>query len=461
VNTPLTEQIRAYFNDVDRQQGAVDVGALRRGVEEGEVITVEVSQVDEPLADAPISSHRWPLVIAAAAVVILVVVGALVVSWVRDTQENERAAAPPVANGLIAFGGESDANPETSDIYVAAPDGTGLRPLTSTPELIEYAPAWSPDGSRLAFVRNHDHISSTPCLNGCQLVVIDPATGVETFSADIPPPPRPGFDTWTPWSLAWSPDGREIAVQSVACGEGGCGTSVSDPSAATPAEACAPSGCGGTNSVFADLETGTFTTFTPPYRATWSPDGEWLTLTQDPIVPGPSMLLVPADLIGTGDIVDVAQLPQIRELPERPGDLEWGSADWTPDGSALLVSDGTQIDVVTIADGERRSLIEDGSDPVVSPDGTQIAYQRGDGDLHEIWVAAADGSNPRLVTASLTQPAWSPDGTLLLAEDYQGEFTVRPDGTDRTTLGIRDHAPKFPMWPGSGIDWQPARAHEQ
>jgi TolB protein len=100
----------------------------------------------------------------------------------------------------------------------------------------------------------------------------------------------------------------------------------------------------------------------------------------------------------------------------------------------------------------------------VSPDGTQIAYKRGDGDLNEIWVAAADGSNPRRVTVSLTDPAWSPDGSLLLAEDYQGEFTVRPDGTDRTTLGIRDHTRKLPIplvFAGSGIDWQPAGAHER
>jgi Tol biopolymer transport system component len=128
-----------------------------------------------------------------------------------------------------------------------------------------------------------------------------------------------------------------------------------------------------------------------------------------------------------------------------------------PDGSALLVSEETQIDVVTIADGERRTLIRDGSDPSVSPDATQIAYQRGDHpDLKEVWVAAADGSNPRRVTVSLTGPTWSPDGSLLLAEDYLGEFTVRPDGTDRTTLGIRDHTPKFTIWPGSVIDWQPA-----
>jgi hypothetical protein len=184
------------------------------------------------------------------------------------------------------------------------------------------------------------------------------------------------------------------------------------------------------------------------------------------------VVLVPADLIGTGVVVDVTQLPGVRVLlPERPTEFLGGDVEWMPDGSAIVSEVGSftagassHIDVVTVADGERRTLIGDGSGPVVSPDGSQIAYSRGDGQgLDEIWVAASDGSNPRRVALSLTGPVWSPDGSLLLAEDSQGEFTVRPDGTDRTTLGIRDHTPTFALlWAdSSGIDWQPVGSDEQ
>ena len=106
-----------------------------------------------------------------------------------NSRDGQRAVAPPAGNGLIAVVGESGDNPSRSDIYVVVPDGTGLRALTSTAELVEYAPAWSPDGSRLAFVRTADDafsLASPPCATGCQLVVVDPSTGVETFSADIP-----------------------------------------------------------------------------------------------------------------------------------------------------------------------------------------------------------------------------------------------------------------------------------
>jgi hypothetical protein len=34
----------------------------------------------------------------------------------------------------------------------------------------------------------------------------------------------------------------------------------------------------------------------------------------------------------------------------------------------------------------------------------------------------------------LTPPTWSPDGTVLLAIDEHGWFTVRPDGTERTVI---------------------------
>ena len=49
----------------------------------------------------------------------------------------------PARNGLIAF--ESG-----GDIWVVDPDGTDRRQLTSAPGL-EHSPAWSADGTRLAY----------------------------------------------------------------------------------------------------------------------------------------------------------------------------------------------------------------------------------------------------------------------------------------------------------------------
>jgi len=57
-------------------------------------------------------------------------------------------AAFPGANGRIAFTRDAGANEES---YTAEPDGSDARPITSNP-WGDRMPAFSPDGSRIAFV---------------------------------------------------------------------------------------------------------------------------------------------------------------------------------------------------------------------------------------------------------------------------------------------------------------------
>ena len=210
-----------------------------------------------------------------------------------------------------------------------------------------------------------------------------------------------------------------------------------------------------------DLETGTWTTFHGSYRGwspsgTMSPDGKWfLTPREGDVVPD-RLFLVPADLIGTiSDFDDITQLPGVRPLVERDGFAT--RVTWMPDSSAVAISlDDGSTDVVTIADGQRRTLIEDGFASSWSPDGSHIAYLRCvdvpdpvdmprdtvPADLAgvdpmqpgaSVWVAAADGTGARAVATSLVPPMWSPDGSLLIVGD-DGLFTVRPDGTGMTRL---------------------------
>src|SRR5829696_9104439 len=59
----------------------------------------------------------------------------------------ERAeAAFPGASGKIAFVG-------TGEIYKMNPDGTVVRRLTNN-SVADYSPSWSPDGNKIAYVRN-------------------------------------------------------------------------------------------------------------------------------------------------------------------------------------------------------------------------------------------------------------------------------------------------------------------
>jgi Tol biopolymer transport system component len=64
-------------------------------------------------------------------------------------------ATTPGANGLIAFTRyRLQDNPLWSEIYVANPDGTGTRRVSSSPTAVEDNHAqWSPDGKRILFDR--------------------------------------------------------------------------------------------------------------------------------------------------------------------------------------------------------------------------------------------------------------------------------------------------------------------
>ncbi|MEA2443651.1 MAG: eukaryotic-like serine/threonine-protein kinase [Thermoleophilales bacterium] len=91
-----------------------------------------------------------------------------------------------------------------SRIWAMAPDGSDLRPLTPRPRsgFSDFSPDWSPDGTRLAFLRVRDGDDTL----ASRLVVRDLATGRErvllrTGSKD------PSFVI----DAAWSPDGGQLA----------------------------------------------------------------------------------------------------------------------------------------------------------------------------------------------------------------------------------------------------------
>jgi hypothetical protein len=134
----LTDQLRAYFDDVDRQQGAVDIDALRRSVEE-RVIMIELSPDKAVPPNGPTSGRRWPI-LAAAAAVVLVVVGALAVSGSDDTQ-NDHPVDP------------SSTVPSTTTLDTSSTELV-VRPLDTPIECeLELCPslAVSPDGTLVAY----------------------------------------------------------------------------------------------------------------------------------------------------------------------------------------------------------------------------------------------------------------------------------------------------------------------
>jgi Tol biopolymer transport system component len=118
----------------------------------------------------------------------LLIVSALVLTSVGTA--SPAVATPRPENGEISFGRSDPALGGFSSIWVANPDGTHERHLTTVPSFFS---DWSPSGNRIAY----DFIDDI----GEHIATISPDGTFErqlTFGSGIQEVPR------------WSPDGRRI-----------------------------------------------------------------------------------------------------------------------------------------------------------------------------------------------------------------------------------------------------------
>jgi TolB protein len=99
------------------------------------------------------------------------------------------------------FGGEQRLY---SELYVMNADGSNVQRITNNVGMIDFQPAWSPDGRQIVVARGP---GTTPpqgkLAQPTDLWIIDLATGRERQLTNSP-------ETWE-WYAHWSPDGRRIA----------------------------------------------------------------------------------------------------------------------------------------------------------------------------------------------------------------------------------------------------------
>jgi Tol biopolymer transport system component len=122
-----------------------------------------------------------------------------------DTNEGQPAWSPDGTK--IAFTGPGELNEDGSgglgDIYVMDADGTNRTNLTDTPDFLDYRPSWAPSGAQLTFVRE---VPGQIISEQQDIFVIDAngenANNLTQTDANEDDP-------------AWSPDGTKIAFSGV------------------------------------------------------------------------------------------------------------------------------------------------------------------------------------------------------------------------------------------------------
>ena len=113
-------------------------------------------------------------------------------------------------------------------------------------------------------------------------------------------------------------------------------------------------------------------------------------------------------------------LETTRNVSFETNEGTWISLDVSPDGEQIVFELLGDIYTMPMAGGEAKAILTGNafeSQPVYSPDGTQIAFVSDRDGSDNLWVAGIDGSEPKKISgdsASIFQsPEWSPEGDYI------------------------------------------------
>jgi Tol biopolymer transport system component len=458
-------------------------------------VKVELLEIKEELDSRPAAAqaparrrrHWWLAVALAGALLLAVTV------WLR-WRPREPELAPPRLVFLTSMRGDlthPTFSPDGTqiafawrgekgdnwDIYLKMIGSSEIHRLTMDPA-IDFEPSWSPDGRQIAFVRSQPGYFPWFHKGQGMIHLVSPVGGSDRKLSDFP----------VRSNLSWSTDSRWLAA--------------ARPPSATETD---PGAAGIYLIPVQGGEPRPMTSAKAPachHDPALSPDGHHLAYAS--CASCSNFVACHVDVVELG--ADYVPAGPPRRLTHRAGWI--AGLAWTRDGNSLIYGDrttsrlrrvwivgdrpperielaglgafapatATSLDRLAFGLGRETSAIyrfEMGHPPDallgsslkdfyphLSPDGRRITFEspRG-GEGEEIWLAAADGSNPMQLThgPGIWQgtPRWSPDGQRI-AFDSQAEdgkwdiWTIDDDGTSPRRLTLDPGNENMPSWSRDG-----------
>jgi Tol biopolymer transport system component len=348
-------------------------------------------ELREPRSSRPTASPGRRLVAAIVALGVAVA-GTLTVVRAFEGSGSRPLTAPGA--GRIVF--SADGGGEQIELFSMNPDGSDVRQLTDTP-VSEEEPAWSPDGTRIAFAIREPEDTTSYVIG---VMDADGSNRGEIAATRL--------EGRTPVaSPAWSPDGREIAF--AAYGEGG-GIYVAPLIGGSPRQLTSA----GPPTTHVDSE------------PEWSPNRESIVFIRwilGDVQQGNEYQILRIDADG-GEPTVLATFPGSGSEPH-----ELGGLSWSPDGSRLAFTTRGGVYLLDPTNREAREIVacealgcDDRTEVFTnatswSPDGLHIAFTAwldllsGRADPPIIHVATLSGDDEVTVASTGVGglfPAWQP-----------------------------------------------------
>jgi Tol biopolymer transport system component/imidazolonepropionase-like amidohydrolase len=118
-----------------------------------------------------------------------------------------------------------------------------------------------------------------------------------------------------------------------------------------------------------------------------------------------------------------------RKMEFSTSEGTWISLDVSPDGQTILFDLVGHLYELPISGGTAKAItsgLSFDSQPRFSPDGKKVVYVSDRSGADNLWIANADGSNARALTADkntgFTAPAWTPDGRYILVSRKEPQY---------------------------------------